>query len=198
MARYVAKYKRYSICYQRDIVEHYATGESRVLKPLLNCEFDLYGSMLPHEMEAARGRFINTGTMLEMDTVTTVDVAYRFSVFDSVAFAREKGLDDAELAKLDLWLQNKDPQRANHAEGHDYIYVEAPVLAPPWPAYDTFRGVRGAPTGPRIAERVQEDGYDPAVVLEYERANANRQEVIDALEALLAPAPVDDEELVSA
>lgn len=198
MARYVSKYKKYSICYQRDIIEHYATGESRVLKPLLNCQFDLYGSMYPWEMEAARGRFINTGTMLEMDNVTTVDPAYRFSVFDSERFARENGLPPEELEKLDLWLQNKDPLRSNFAEGHDYIFVEAPVLAPPWPKYDDLRGVRGAPTAQRIAERVIEDGYDVADVIAYERQKANRADVIDALEALLTAEVVEDEELVSA
>ena len=136
--RFVAKYKKYNVIFQREIVEHYATGEQRTLQPYIDCQFDLYGSMLPHEIEAARAQFINYGLPVEVDGVTTVDPLYRFSVFDSVECQRLQGFDDAK--------------------------------------------------------RVQEDGYEVAEVHAYERQNQNRQEVLDALEALLLEEPVDDEE----
>jgi len=191
--RFVAKYKKYNVIFQREIVEHYATGEQRTLQPYIDCQFDLYGSMLPHEIEAAREQFINYGLPVEVDGVTTIDPLYRFSVFDSVECQRLQGFDDAKRVELEQFLLNR-PEC-----GVDYILVEAPRLAPPWPTYDSFRGVRGLPTAEAIAKRVQEDGYEVAEVHAYERQNQNRQEVLDALEALLLEEPAgEQEELIEA
>lgn len=190
--RFISKFKKYQINFQTDIIEHFATGESRELRPLLNCEFDLYGSMLPHEVEAARGQFMNFGLPTEVDGVTLIDPMVRWSVFDTVQFQEAKGLDDETRERLEQFLLGR------HELGADYIMVPTPVLAPPWPTYDTFRGVRGLPTAEAIAKKVREDGYDVVDVLAYERQNANRQDVIDALEAVGTPIAVEDEELVQA
>ena len=59
--------------------------------------------------------------------------------------------------------------------------------------------MRGLPTAEAIAKRVQEDGYEVAEVHAYERQNQNRQEVLDALEALLLEEPAgEQEELIEA
>lgn len=189
--RFVSKYRKYQINFQRDIVEHFATGESHEIQPLLNCEFDLYGSLLPHEVAAARERFINFGLPTEVDGVTTIDPLYRFSIFDTELFQKSKGFDDAKRLKLEEFLL------ARPECGVDYIMVEEPKLAPPWPTYDDFRGVRGLPTPQSIARKVEEDGYDPDLVIAYERQNANREDVIEALETL-GVAPVEDESVVLA
>lgn len=185
--RFVAKYKRYTVVFQREIVEHYATGQSRELQPYLGCEFDLYGSMTPHEVSVARDTFENYGLPTEVDNVTLIDPLYRFSVFDTVMFAKQKGLDDAKRLELEEFLLSRDEY------GSDYVMVEELRLVPPWPTYDKFRGVRGLPTAQGIARKVEEDGYDALEVVAYERQNANRQDVIDALESLGAPAPADEE-----
>ena len=193
--RFVSKYRKYNITYQREIVEHFATGESHIIKPFITCQFDLYGSMLPHEIKAAREQFINRGLPTEVDYVTTIDPAYRFSVFDTVACQQQYGFDDATRQDMEQYLLSAD------AYGTDFIMVEAPKLAPPWPTYDSFRGVRGLPTAQAIVKRVREDGYAIDEVLAYERQNADRQDVVDALLAAQRGEPIeeaDDEELIEA
>lgn len=189
--RLVSKYGRYQINFQIDKIEHYATGESREIQPMLNCEFDLFGSMKPHEIAAARERFINYGLPTEVDGVTTIDPLYRFSVFDTLLFQQAKGISDEKREQLEAFLLGR-PEC-----GIDYILVEEPQLVAPWPTYGTFRGVRGLPTAQAIAKKVEEDGYDAVEVIAYERQNANRADVIEALEAIGAK-PVEDESVVLA
>lgn len=199
--RFIAKYAAYQTCFKRDIVEEYASGGSSIRQPLWNCAFKP-DRWLEHEAKAARAVFLNFGMPVEPDGVTAIDPVYRFSVFDTEEYQAEhkddmvyppfKPFDDEMRVELEQWL-------LNHADyGNAFIMVEAPRLEPPWPKYDEFRGVRGMPTGQRVAERVLEDGYDILEVLAYERANKNRSDVVDALEALLAPEPADDSVLVVA
>jgi hypothetical protein len=190
--RFVSKIRKYQICFQRDIIEHFATGESRVIQPLLNCEFDLFGSMRPYEIAAAREAFINRGLPLEADGITTIDPLYRFSVFDTEEFQKHHRLTDEKRVELEQFLLN------NFAYGTYYIMVEEPRVPAPWPTYDTVRGVKGSPTALRIAEKVREDGFPVEDVIAYERQNQNRQDVIDALEALKVEEAVEDESVVLA
>lgn len=192
--RFVSKYKRYTVVFQREIVEHYATGQSRELQPYLGCAFDLYGSMTPHEVVVARTAFSNYGLPTEVDNVTLIDPLYRFSVFDTELFAKEHGLDDAKREEMEAFLLSRPEY------GGDYIMVEEPRLAPPWPTYDDFRGVRGLPTAAAIAKKVSEDGFNVDDVIAYERQNANRSDVITELENIGAPEFVvdDNEGLVKA
>lgn len=191
--RFISKIRKYQIGFKADVTNHFATGESQVIQPLWNCEFDPFRSLNPWEVEAANARFVNTGLMLELDGHTTIDAMDRYSVFDTHDAQKHWGLTDAQRVELEEHLQN------NLSHGVYYIRVDAPVLAPPWPTYDSFRGVKGTPTAQRIAEKVLEDGYDVGVVLAYERQGANRTEVLDALEALQAPVvEAENETLVSA
>jgi hypothetical protein len=190
--RFISKSAKYQTCFKRDVVEHFATGESRTLQPLWNIEFQPDG-WLAHELAEAKARFINRGLPTELDEVTTVDPTYRFGSFDTAAFQREhasEGFDDARRVEMEEWLlQHPD-------YGHMFFEVAAPTLDPPWPTYDKFRGNQGMALPARIAEKVREDGYDVGEVLAYERANANREDVVAALEELAAGEPA--EELVSA
>jgi hypothetical protein len=189
--RFIAKYGRYQINFQTELVEHYATGESRELRPLLHCEFDRHSSMKQHEVKVARETFVNQGLPTEVDGMTSIDPLLRFSVFDTEVFQVQHNLDDTRREELEQFLLNAPDY------GIDFIMVEDPKLAPPWPTYDDFRGVRGLPTPQAIAKKVEEDGYLVDDVIAYERQNANRLDVIDALESIGAP-PTPDETLVEA
>lgn len=188
--RFVSKYKKYTVVFQREIIEHFGTGESHEIKPFVACQFDLYGSMRPYEIEAARKQFINHGLPTEIDGVTTIDPLTRFSVFDSVACQDTYGFDDETREKVEQFLLS----RAEY--GTDYIEVEEPRLAAPWPTYNDFRGVRGLPTPQAIVKKVVEDGYPIEDVIAFERQNLDRQEVLDALEAATQLDP--EEELIEA
>lgn len=197
--RFVSKSSGYSITFKKDVVQTFGPGEYQTQRPLWDCQFKAVG-IKSHEIEQAKTWAVNRGMPVEQDGVSAVDPGYRFGVFDTTEFQAEhagdifprtpEGFTDKDRKELEAFL-------IAHQDEY-YRQVEELVLSPPWPAYDDFKGVRGQPTGLRIAERVQEDGYDVASVLAYERANRNRQDVIDALEALVAPAPVDDSLLVSA
>lgn len=190
--RFVAKYKRYTIVFQREIVEHYATGQSREIQPYLGCSFDLYGSMTQNEVEVARRTFENYGLPVEVDMITLIDPLVRFSVFDTDVFAAQHNLDADKKAELEGFLLSRDEY------GSDYVMVEAVRLLAPWPTYDAFRGVRGLPTAQAIAKKVEEDGFDVDAAIAYERENANRTDVLDALEGLSAQVPATEEDLVEA
>lgn len=198
--RFVSKYSDYSICYQRDITEHFATGESREIQPLLNCQFKSNFNLEPWELEAATASFVNRGTNVERDFVTPTSLAARYSIFDTVQFQYDHDMTDEKREDMELFLLNEKPRQPAHAFGTDYIMVEAPKVPAPWPTYDDFKGVKGMPTADRIAARVVEDGYDVQQVLLYERLNQNRANVIEALETigLEAVEAIDPELVVNA
>lgn len=111
------------------------------------------------------------------------------SYYDSVAAQSQFGWTDEEREAIEEKLL---------AQG--YMQVELDRLKAPWPAYGKLVA-QGARTiekvAAKIAEKVVEDGYDPAEVAAYEAANLNRPEVLDALAALVE-APAEPESLVSA
>lgn len=195
--RFVSKYKRYMINFQVEIVEHYATGQSREVQPLLNCEFDRWGSLHPWEVQAALSHWqVNReggfqGLTVDEDEMTLERPEGRLSVFDTDQFAKSKGLSDERKRELEEFLLS----RPEH--GQDYIRIEAPALVPPWPNYDRVKGGPKGSTAVLIARKVQEDGYNIDSVLAYERQGKNRQDVIDAVEALRVPEP-EDEPLIAA
>lgn len=197
--RFVSKSPGYTITFKRDIIRTFGQGETQVLQPLWNCQFSPVG-IKAEEIEQAKKWAINHGMALEQDQVTTVDSAYRFSVFDTEEFQAlhaddvfertPDGFTDALRLELEQFL-------IDHQDEY-YRQVEVIVIPPPWPNYDATKGVRGLPTAQRIAEKVAEDGYDIDAVLAYERANRNRQEVLDAVAGLRDEPVVEDELLVTA
>jgi hypothetical protein len=204
LARYVAKYKKYSINFQADVVEDYATGRSRTIIPLINLQFDVAGSLLPWEVEAALAHFKFDGLTTEMDEMTPISPLYRLSVFDSQQFVdANRGLkvvDDEgnvkplTVAMIDEFLDGREEA------GTDYLRVDAPQMVAPWPAYPKLvaggRGNTTASVVEKIVAKVREDEYDPAEVIAYERQNLNRPDVIAALEELVVAA-VDEPVVVA-
>jgi hypothetical protein len=114
------------------------------------------------------------GRKYEMDEVTPVPLITRLSVFDTDERALQEDWDP-EFREL---VEEKLIRRSiNHP---DYRLVERLAVDPPWPRYLDFKG-----TLAQLMQKIDEDGYDPHQVLAYERATANRQMIIDALEQKL-------------
>ena len=129
------------------------------------------------------------------------------------AFSFRKIHEGIEKARWFGYYNSRDAQQQfgwTEAE-HDLIvaklrergYQEVqPVRAPaPWPAYDALKA-----HGQRKIEHVVEKilaaitdlGVDPQVVLEYEKQNLNRQEIVDAITVLTAGEESEAEPLIAA
>lgn len=109
---------------------------------------------------------------------------------------REYGWEDEDRE----WVE----QKLLNEVGGDFILLEEPALAPPWPGYKkTCGGPRGGfhgkSTPEAIIEMVRRTGCDPIAVLAYEEFafGESRPDVLAALRGEI-DAPVEDEELVSA
>lgn len=110
----------------------------------------------------------------------------RFGVFDSgLAQEMEPGENGERMS--DERRERIEEGLLRHPRlGNKFVQVERPKVAAPWATYDdivTAQGVTLAKVGEKIASLMDEIGADPDHVLAYERVNANRQAVIDAVEA---------------
>lgn len=194
--RFVSKSAGYSICFRAPTEAGIDPwGVYQPAKPEWSCQFaaDRYTA---EEVDFARRSFIHRGTPLEEDGVTPADIYTpsshrRFSTFDTEAFQAQhahEGFGDDEREAMETFLL------AQPDHGPWYLRVPEPKPLPaPWPNYDVFAG-----TAAELVARVREDGYDVATVVAYERANAARQDVIDALEAFAVSQVDVDEMLISA
>lgn len=172
--RFISKYGRLSVVVQADIQEAYATGMSKVVQPLIQAQFEPW-LLTPAERELAIARWQWNGFNLSEDQVTVIPPDGRIGLYDSVADQQGKGFSD----EIRLQIERKLVENALLTD--DYIVVPTTLLPPPWPRYDDFLGTTDALLG-----RLVEDGYDLGAVLIYERSNQNRDDVVDALESLIA------------
>lgn len=108
---------------------------------------------------------------------------FNFSLYDTEWIADR---DDREIAEKAL-LENTD-------YGDWYVKVDAIAVPAPWPNYDKVRAKKGMTVAETISSKCAEDGYNPQVVLSYEKAHANRPAVVEALEALVNDAAALAEE----
>lgn len=108
---------------------------------------------------------------------------FNFSLYDT-EWITDKA--DREIAEKAL-LENSD-------HGDWYVKVDAVTVPPPWPNYDKVRAKKGMTVAETIASKCVEDGYNPGVVLAYEKAHANRAAVVEALEAVVNDAATLAEE----
>lgn len=200
MARYVSMYPNYSITFQSNVVEDYATGRSRTIIPLIDLIFTAATSLHKWELEAALGHFTFSGLPTEIDEMTPISPIPRISMFDSSQFVTNnrtlRFVDDEgvphplTVAMIDSFLDGREEC------GADFIRVDQPAVAAPWPAYPKLVAGRGRGTSSefiveKIVEKVREDEYDPAEVIAFERQNLARPDVIAALEALVEAEPVE-------
>jgi hypothetical protein len=132
-------------------------------KPVL-ADFDRLG-LLDHEMEAALEFFSFSGLPEGVNPLT------RIGVFDSEAYCQRfpKNERDEMLVQMDARL--RELQLIFPSE---FIIVEPPVKARPWPSYDedTAEDVL------KFQERLR---IDPESIRLYELENKNRSEVVDAM-----------------
>jgi len=168
--RFASKYAPFSVTIQHDIAEHYATGQSRVIQQMVIADFRP-GGLEPFEREFVLNHWSFQGLFQNLDEVTPVPPDHRIGLFDSVQQALEKAWPDEirELAEKKLLKE----------QVYDtYIALPATAVPPPWPNYDDYKGTVG-----QLLKKLEDDGHDLRLVLEYERAAQQRQALIDALQA---------------
>lgn len=151
-----------------------------IIKPGLRAKF--IGDTTAYEVELGKKRFKFNGLPVDQDSGLPVDPTYRLATFDTT-------------------LQGWDKQTQKEAEkllsesaynGSDFIIVDTPRRPAPWTGYDSLRSVK------KIIELVTATGSDVEEVLSYEIENANRPEVVEALQVILAPPADPDAVVVSA
>jgi hypothetical protein len=169
--RFISRYGRFGVQIQREIVEYYASGQQQVTQPGVYATFEPY-QLEPHERALAIEVFGSfPGSYQELDEATPVPPDYRIGLFDTDAH----GYDPATKAMVEEVLLERC------VEGGILLVVpEAPGQAPPWPAYDSFKGTPSA-----LVKKVVDDGYDPSDVLAYEEANQNRPDMVEALRGVV-------------
>lgn len=208
MSRWISKHARYSFGLKTEVAEdrRRADGswERVVVVPPLIAQFvpiaaataeDEHAHASRHDLEVARSTWLQNkrrdGSPKDVRAIPSLTAGALggiatvpfnpdtlFGVFDTdwLATDEERDLADAKL---------RDPQYGGI--GIDYVEV-IPVKVPaPWPNYDKLRNKRGGATvAEQVGAKVLEDGYDATAVLAYERANANRDDVVKALEEIIA------------
>jgi hypothetical protein len=183
--RFASKYGRFAVQVQNEVSEHYATGQQRIIQPLVVARF-APGGLEPFERELVLGHWSFNGSYQEMDEVTTVPPDYRIGVFDSRIAQLDHGWSDETREQVEQSLQQL-------ARYDDIIELPRTMLSAPWPKYDEFRG-----TVAQLLKKLDDDGHDLQLVLEYERAVQNRPALISALQSKLdgfeqEPEPVEEE-----
>lgn len=169
--RFVSKYAKYMLHARRQIVESYATGESRVIQKQLLAVFEV-GLVNAEERALARSHFSFNGFAQEQDLVTIVEPDARISAFDSRLAQAQNGWTDEERELVERELIENARRLPE-----DLIVMEEIRLAPPWPNYDRFTGDVS-----QLLMKIEDDGYDLDATLAYERENQNRSDVIYMLE----------------
>lgn len=127
-----------------------------------------YGGGIPeYAMEKAQEVF---GERLTAGLPEGVPWNLRVGWFDTVGAEANWGWTTEEREEAERLLLN------HPSHGTAFLLVERPKTVKPWPKYDNLETVE------EIMARVVEDGYDPKHVVEYERENRNREDVVRALE----------------
>lgn len=174
--RFASKYGRFGVSIRPMIQEAYATGMAKVVQEPVYAMFEPW-DLKPHEREIALARWGLTppGFYQQEDEVTVFPPDHRIGVYDSVADAQLKGWTEAVRLEVERVLI------ANASITDNIIVLPLSAFPPPWPRYDDFEG-----TPERLIARLVEDGHDLEAVLGYERATQNRDEIVEALEVLIA------------
>jgi len=169
--RCISKFAKYALQVRPQVVEAYATGATKIVQEQLVARFSL-NAVQGEERALARQHFAFNGFYQEEDLVTIVEPDYRISAFDSIEAQAQEGWSDEEREWVERAL-------VREAEIHpqDLLVVAVKRALAPWPTYDEFKG-----TATQLCKKIEEDGYEFASVLDYERENQNRAEVIAKLE----------------
>lgn len=126
-------------------------------------------SMAPEHMREAVSRLPAFGRGVGLNE----DPYRRCGFFDSHHAQRVNDWTDEDRELVEETLASL-PEN-----GVDFLIVEAPKVAAPWPKYDSARSVGS------IVSTVEQIGVDPQVVIDYERQNRDRAEVVEAMQRLI-------------
>ncbi len=181
MSRYISWSPGFSFVGQRQVETPLGGGEYNVKKRGIMCNF-IQGGLTPWELDAADKAFQHRGVAGDEDP------RRRYSWYDPEVARHLSEWTDEEYEIV--------TKRLDEVCGRgDVIKVDKPRVKAPWPAYDKLKAKPGQKVADAIATKVVEDGYDPELVILYERENRNRADVIAALEAIPAE---ETEEVVAA
>ena len=171
--RFISKSAKFSLQIRPQIVEAYAAGMSKVTQPPLYADFQV-GRLTDEEYQFALTQFSFEGGFQNQDEVTMIDPRYRLSLFDSDEEAERLGWTADEKE----WVEQKLIQHSMTFT--DVVRMPEKVIPPPWPNYDEYKAPADA-----LVRKLVDEGYDLDEVLAYERANQNRQPVIDGIQQAL-------------
>lgn len=173
--RFVADARKYTFNALNPIVEMVRDAHGGMRQVITDrgvlCQFT-HGALLEWEYELAKNSFGLKGLAHDENP------RRRFSAYDTELEARRQGWSDEKRRMVEERLL----EYATAGQGH--ILVEKPKLDPPWPRYDDIRGRGGKTTAQMIADAVRDLGHDPHYVIEYEKENRNRTDVVEAVEAV--------------
>jgi hypothetical protein len=167
--RFVSRWGRFGVQIQPQIMVALGAGMAEERQAPLYAQFEPW-KLLPHERQLALEHWTFNGLPQEQDEATMVPPDYRIGVFDTVQAQTDKQLTDEQREQLEQGL-------LEHASRwSDILLVPATTVPPPWPKYDEYRGSPQA-----LVRKLRDEGHDLADVLEYERANQNRDVFVSAL-----------------
>lgn len=164
-------------------------GQVERVIPALSVKFMPAGNVPPYAREAVAG-LSNWGTGLgHYESGEPEDPFTRCGAYDTDIEAELQGWSAEDKA----FVENALLKAASN--GIEYVVVNAPATAKPWGRYDEIVGEQAAE---QIAFYVNELGIDPGQVLNYERENGAREDVIAAMERALEKANEDIVGVISA
>jgi hypothetical protein len=197
--RFTSPYAQYKVTALKDpdSIEWLANGQWRPKdgkqQPFI-CRFEPNAYTMWERDEALRyfGDVIRLGQRKTDATLTTDSpLGWRIGTYDT------DQIEDPVLRK------KVEEALLNHERyGHSFMHFPKPKAPAPWKNYDRVRSGGPGNTKYKAAEEIvriaEEIGADPGAVMAYEAENANRPEVLEALERWAAKESDEDEITVSA
>lgn len=163
--RFLARFGNYSVGVQNLIKESFGTGESRVLKPRIDANFQA-NLVTDDDLAVAIQSFQFPGLPFDNETNSNVSPRFRLSVWDSSWAQTNEGWTDEQLDQIEA--------RLRETVGPDHIELTAAPLEEPFPNYHDL-------SINDILKIIDVAGFDPERVAAYEAENDNRQELLDIL-----------------
>ena len=182
--RFLSKFAKFSVKLIDPDERPLPNGKLHIVVPGVNAQFRPT-NISDYEYKVALDTFQWNGRVVEEDGMTPVGVRFRVGVYDTDEEARNNRWTEERRVEIEGLMKTAI------GYGVDFVAVEAPKLAAPWPSYDEIKGP-GAIN--KIKMLVTDGGYDAAYVVEYEKQNRNREPLIAELEALIPEPEVKVEE----
>jgi hypothetical protein len=156
----------------RDTKTDYAPNGAVIkVHPAISVQFHPQGAA-PDWAKEAVSKLSNWGAGVGLNE----DPYTRVGTLDTDEEAKSQGWDAETKAFVEQALLNAP------SNGTEYVVCSAPKTARPWDKYDEFVGEDAVA---KILYTVDLTGADARAVLRYEKENAAREDVIDALEQLV-------------